>query len=155
MLSGYIIEAYFSSIIPILLQKLSPGAIVVQCGADSLSQDPLGAFNLTKEGIGKCIETLFEIVAGLKLQVAYLFLGGGGYNNVNSAKLWAYLTSIIIGKPLRVNEDISGEDPYFSLYGPSFDLNITPGKRPNRNHKEYIEEILSIAKRNLEGLPFS
>lgn len=43
------------------------------CGADTLSADPLGPFNLTSAGVRSCV----ELVAGLELPL--LLLGGGGY----------------------------------------------------------------------------
>ena len=33
-----------------------PGAIVLQCGADSLSGDRLGVFNLSLKGHGACVK---------------------------------------------------------------------------------------------------
>lgn len=49
-----------------------PDVVVVQCGADSLSGDPIGTFNLTLEGVGACLEH----VIGWDLPT--LLLGGGG-----------------------------------------------------------------------------
>lgn len=57
-----------------------PSAIVVQCGADSLALDPLGGFNLTPAGIGKCLKTV------LAARLPTLVLGGGGYNLPNAAR---------------------------------------------------------------------
>ena len=53
--------------------RYRPGAIVLQCGADSLTGDRLGCFNLTLRGHGKCV----EFVKSFGLPV--LMLGGGGY----------------------------------------------------------------------------
>jgi histone deacetylase 1/2 len=43
-------EAYMSVFQPIIkkiMHVYKPGAVVLQCGADSLTQDQLGTFNLT------------------------------------------------------------------------------------------------------------
>ena len=38
------------------MELYQPSAIVLQCGADSLSGDRLGCFNLTLKGHAKCVE---------------------------------------------------------------------------------------------------
>ena len=37
------------------METYKPGAIVLQCGADSLTGDRLGCFNLTLNGHGECV----------------------------------------------------------------------------------------------------
>lgn len=74
----------------------SPDVIVLQCGADSLAGDRLGLFNLSSWGHGECVR---EVKA---LRLPILAMGGGGYTIRNVAKLWAYETSILCGKPLSV-----------------------------------------------------
>ena len=64
-----------------------PDAIVVQCGADSLSLDPLGGFNLSINGLGLCLEKI------LGSNLPSLFLGGGGYNRANAARFIFYKTN--------------------------------------------------------------
>jgi acetoin utilization deacetylase AcuC-like enzyme len=46
-------------------------AIVVQCGADCLTGDPLGNSNLTEIALGECIKDI------LKYKLPTIFLGGG------------------------------------------------------------------------------
>ena len=53
---------------------------MAQCGADSLALDPLGGFNLTVDGVGRCVDLI------LASDVPTLFLGGGGYNQANAAR---------------------------------------------------------------------
>ena len=55
------------------MERYQPSAIVLQCGADSLTQDRLGCFNLTLKGHAKCVEFM------LKFNKPLLLLGGGGY----------------------------------------------------------------------------
>jgi histone deacetylase 1/2 len=41
-----------------VMEVYRPGAIVLQCGADSLAHDRLGCFNLTIKGHGEAVEFL-------------------------------------------------------------------------------------------------
>ena len=47
-------ESYQNTFVPIVskvMESYQPSAVVLQCGADSLSGDRLGCFNLTLKGI--------------------------------------------------------------------------------------------------------
>jgi len=71
-----------------------PEAIVMCCGADSLSGDRLGCFNLSLEGYSNCIEFL------ARFGVPMLLLGGGGYTMRNVARCWCYETGRMLGDDL-------------------------------------------------------
>ena len=58
-----------------------PTAIVLQCGADSLTGDKLGPFNLTLRGHGSCVALCKSF------GVPLLLLGGGGYTVKNVARV--------------------------------------------------------------------
>jgi len=64
--------------------------IVLQCGADSLSCDRLGVFNLSLKGHGECVRFVKTF------NIPTLVLGGGGYTVKNVARCWAYETSLIL-----------------------------------------------------------
>jgi histone deacetylase 1/2 len=75
-------EAYkdiFEPVIGAVMEHYQPGAVVLQCGGDSLSGDRLGCFNL--KGFNK----------------PTLVLGGGGYTMRNVARTWAYETGQLLG----------------------------------------------------------
>ena len=55
------------------IQTVSTTIYSLQCGADSLTGDRLGCFNLTLKGHGACVEYVKSF--GLPT----LVLGGGGY----------------------------------------------------------------------------
>ena len=74
------------------MEWYQPGAIVLQCGADSLAGDKLGCFNLSMEGHASCVEFV------LKFRVPVLVLGGGGYTMRNVARAWAYETGLLVGQ---------------------------------------------------------
>merc|ERR1712045_901666 len=52
-------ECYQNTFVPIMskvMESYQPSAVVLQCGADSLSGDRLGCFNVTVKGHAKCVE---------------------------------------------------------------------------------------------------
>ena len=52
-------DSYNNIFVPIMskvMESYQPSAVVLQCGADSLSGDRLGCFNLTLKGHAKCVE---------------------------------------------------------------------------------------------------
>lgn len=107
--------------------SFTPQVVVVQCGADCLAGDPLGSFNLSIRGMGACIESV------MKWGLPVLLLGGGdsfnerlclfhkiimfvgGYNFSNTARYWAYLTSLVLKQ--EISTDIPEHDVMpFSLF---------------------------------------
>ena len=73
------------------METFKPDAILLQGGADSLSGDRLGCFNLSVKGHGHAAKKVKS------LGVPTLLLGGGGYTLRNVPRAWAYETSIIAG----------------------------------------------------------
>lgn len=68
-------ESFVSIFKPVISKVMAcyrPEAIVLQCGADSLSGDRLGSFNLTLHGHAECVNYVKS------LNVPTLVLGGGG-----------------------------------------------------------------------------
>jgi acetoin utilization deacetylase AcuC-like enzyme len=88
-------ENIFKPIIQKVMDWYRPGAVVLQCGADSLSGDRLGCFNLSLKGHGACVE--FVQSFGLPL----LVLGGGGYTIRNVARCWTYETALLLKKDIN------------------------------------------------------
>jgi histone deacetylase 1/2 len=70
----------FKPVIQKIMDVYRPGAVVLQCGADSLTGDRLGCFNLTVKGHGDAVK--FVKSFGLPT----LVLGGGGYNIRNVSR---------------------------------------------------------------------
>ncbi|MES1917310.1 MAG: putative histone deacetylase 1-B, partial [Cercozoa sp. M6MM] len=87
-------HSVFQPVITAVMEHFQPGAVVLQCGADSLAGDRLGCFNLSHDGHGKCA----EFVRTFNLPM--LVLGGGGYTIRNVARAWANETAICIGEKL-------------------------------------------------------
>jgi len=90
------------------MEKFRPEAVLLQCGADSLSGDRLGCFNLSTRGHGECVA--FVKSFGLPT----LVVGGGGYTMRNVARCWTYETSICCG--VDIPEELPYND-YFEVRG--------------------------------------
>lgn len=119
--------------------SFDPQVVVCQCGADALSGDPHGAFNLTEQAYVKSI--LYVKEWGLPL----LLTGGGGlgidqvsvsekspvpnkpnycavsssflvggYNMVNTARCWTAITGCLL------NEELSPDIPEHQVLSASF-----------------------------------
>ncbi|KAM9600786.1 histone deacetylase 8 isoform X10 [Harpia harpyja] len=145
----------------------NPDAVVLQLGADTIAGDPMCSFNMTPDGVGKCLKYV------LQWQLATLILGGGGYNLANTARCWTYLTGVILGRtlcseipdhevpvgcpPSSLSQPetslltlLSSSLQFFTEYGPDYVLEITPSCRPDRNEPQRIQEILNSIKGNLK-----
>lgn len=140
-------EAYDSIFKPLMskvMETYQPSAIVLQCGADSLSGDRLGCFNLTIKGHGKCVEFM------KRYNIPLLLVGGGGYTIRNVARCWTYETSVAL------DTDIPNELPYndyFEYFGPDFKLHISPSNMGNSNSQEYLDKIKARLYENLRLIP--
>lgn len=77
-------QTIFKPITTKVMQVFQPGAIVMQCGADSLSGDRLGSFNLSVRGHAECLRYMRSF------NVPMLLVGGGGYTIRNVARCWCY-----------------------------------------------------------------
>ena len=90
------------------MESYDPGAVVLQCGTDSLSGDKLGCFNLSMRGMwnssipltrpltpytghANCVKFVKSFNKPL------LMLGGGGYTMRNVSRAWAYETGLATG----------------------------------------------------------
>lgn len=140
-------ESYQNTFVPIVskvMESYQPSAVVLQCGADSLSGDRLGCFNLTLKGHAKCVEYM------KKYNLPLLLLGGGGYTIRNVARCWTYETAVAL------NVEIANELPYndyFEYFGPDFKLHISPSNMANQNTPEYMDKIKTRLFENLRMLP--
>jgi histone deacetylase 1/2 len=84
-------KGVFEPVITAVMKYYQPEAVVLQCGADSLSGDRLGPFNLSMAGHANCV----TFVQGFRLPT--LVLGGGGYTIRNVARAWAFETGELLG----------------------------------------------------------
>ena len=82
----------FRPVIQKVMEVYQPDAVVLQCGADSLSGDRLGCFNLSVKGHADCLRFLRSF------NVPLMLLGGGGYTIRNVARCWCYEVSFFLGQ---------------------------------------------------------
>lgn len=137
-------ESIFKPLIEKVMETYQPSAIVLQCGADSLSGDRLGCFNLTIKGHGKCVEFVKSY------NIPLLLVGGGGYTIRNVARCWTYETSVALD--IEIPNELPYND-YFEYYGPDFKLHISPSNMTNINATEYLDKIKIRLFENLRMLP--
>lgn len=119
--------------------------MVIQCGADSLYGDPSAfksPFNLSSQAYCDCIQFLLDT------KIPSIFLGGGGYNLANTARLWTQLTSLICNNKMKLNNDIPEHD-YYLNYSPDYELNVNSSRQiRNENSDDYIKSILNTLVNN-------
>ncbi|MEC9199598.1 MAG: acetoin utilization protein AcuC [Pseudomonadota bacterium] len=74
-----------------LVAEFQPDAIVLQCGADAVVEDPLSRLSLSNNAH-------WSIVAALRpMAPRYLVLGGGGYNPWSVGRLWTGVWATLNG----------------------------------------------------------
>jgi acetoin utilization protein AcuC len=74
--------------------EFRPEAIVLQCGADSLAEDPLSRLALSNRAY------LEAVAALLPLAPRVLVLGGGGYNPWSVGRLWTAIWGLLCNQDL-------------------------------------------------------
>ncbi len=72
----------------------APQALVLQCGADALLEDPLSRLSLSNNA---CLEALAALRATVPRLVV---LGGGGYNPWSAARCWTAIWGCLSGREL-------------------------------------------------------
>jgi histone deacetylase 1/2 len=87
-------KGIFEPVMRKVIERYRPGAIVLQCGGDSLSGDRLGSLNLSMRGHANCVNFIKSF--GLPT----LIVGGGGYTMRNVSRTWAYETGLAVGVDL-------------------------------------------------------
>jgi histone deacetylase 1/2 len=139
----------FRTLVTELVQWYRPGAILCASGADSLTGDRLGCFNLTIKGHAECIRILKEFHLPLVLT------GGGGYTVRNVARCWTYETAVVLGE--EIADDLPYNE-YLVYYGPDYKLHLRPSNMENRNTVKGLQKILETHRMNMrefEAAPYS
>jgi len=130
-------ERLFASIIGSVMANYRPGAIVLQCGADSLTGDKLGPFNLTLRGHGSCVRLCKSF------GVPLLLLGGGGYTVENVARAWTFETATALGMSEELNPELPFNS-YMHEWGPHYKLHLEPDpQRVDCNDRAELQRIES------------
>eukprot|EP01040_Poterioochromonas_malhamensis_P006367 gene6367-6860_t len=122
----------FRPVIAKIMERFQPGAVVLQCGADSLSGDRLGCFKLSIKGHGDCVNYVKSF--GLPT----LVLGGGGYTLRNVPRCWTWETAVLLDTPIK---DALPYNDYFDYYGPEYRLHLPVSNMENLNSNKYLDDI--------------
>lgn len=135
----------FKPVIEKIMEMYRPSAVVMQCGADSLTGDRLGCFNLTLEGHAECVRFIKSF------NIPMLVLGGGGYTVPNVARCWAYETSVLLDEPFP---EMLPYNDFFDCYAPDYKLHLPPcTKMKDQNKAEHLTAITTRILQNLKNLP--
>jgi histone deacetylase 1/2 len=147
LLEGCTDEEYLSLFKPIvqkIMDVYRPGAVVLQCGADALVGDRIGAFSLTLQGHAEAV----QFVKSFNLPM--LVLGGGGYTKTTVARAWTLDTATILGVDLP---DLLPQNQYLEYYSPEYKLRYNMAPRfVNQNRKEELDRIRTTILENLRFL---
>ena len=81
------------AILPLLL-RFQPQAILMQCGADSLEEDPLARLSLSNNAYWAAVAAVMPLAPRL------ILVGGGGYNPYTVGRCWAGLWATLNGFPI-------------------------------------------------------
>ncbi|KAM3581542.1 histone deacetylase (class I) Clr6 [Umbelopsis sp. WA50703] len=140
-------KSVFKPVIKHIMEWYRPGAVVLQCGGDSLAGDRLGSFNLSMSGHGSCVEYLRSF------NVPLMLLGGGGYNIRNTSRAWTYETGVAVGIDLTESE--MPYNNYFEYFGPEYKLDVRATNMKNSNSRQYLEKLTTEIIENLRSMPFA
>ena len=136
-------KSIFRPVISKIMERFQPGAVVLQCGADSLSGDRLGCFNLSIKGHADCVAFMKSF------DVPLLVLGGGGYTLRNVPRCWVYETSILVDTPIK---DSLPYNDYFEYFAPDYKLHLPVSNMENRNSAKYLDNIRSKVLQILDNV---
>ena len=133
----------FRSVIAKVMEHFAPGAVLLQCGTDSLSGDRLGSFNLSAKGHADCVAYVKSF------NIPTLVVGGGGYTLRNVARAWCYEASLLVGVDIP---DAMPYNNYFEYYGPEYRLHLPVSNMENLNTPAYLDDIKRSIHENLRQI---
>ncbi|URD91814.1 histone deacetylase [Musa troglodytarum] len=133
----------FKPIMAKVMEVFRPDAVVLQCGADSLSGDRLGCFNLSVRGHGECVRYMRSF------NVPLMLLGGGGYTIRNVARCWCYETGVALGVEV---EDKVPDHEYIGYFAPDYNIHVATSNMENKNSRKSLDDIKVKLLENLSKL---
>ncbi|CEQ39302.1 SPOSA6832_00829, partial [Sporobolomyces salmonicolor] len=139
-------QSVFRPVMQAIMDRYRPGAIILQCGADSLAGDKLGSFNLSMNGHASCVAFMRTF------NVPLIIVGGGGYTIRNVARTWAFETGLACG--VKMDERLPFNE-YLEYFGPEFKLAVPSNNMDNANTREYLHETTAAILESLRNMPFA
>lgn len=85
--------------------RFQPDAIVLQCGADAVTEDPLSRLTLSNNAHWAVLQGLMDLHAP-----RLLVLGGGGYNPWSVGRLWTGVWATLNGHAIPKQMPVAAED---------------------------------------------
>ena len=79
----------FDKLIPPVLERFAPDALIIQGGGDALCHDPLSRLRLSNNALWWSLQRLLEFSSRV------ILTGGGGYNPWTVARLWTGFWAIL------------------------------------------------------------
>ncbi|GLO68535.1 acetoin utilization protein AcuC [Phaeobacter inhibens] len=84
--------------------NFAPDAVVLQCGADAVTEDPLAHLDLSNNAHWSVVEALRSLAP------RYLVLGGGGYNPWSVGRLWTGVWAVLNGHEIPDRLPVEAEE---------------------------------------------
>ena len=143
-------RSVFRPVIDEVMKRFRPEAVVMCCGADSITGDRLGCWNLTIKGHADCI----NYIKGFGIPL--MLLGGGGYTPRNVARCWAWETGVALGKTDMLRDELPFND-YYDFFKPDYRLHLPAQKNvenfnSTKELQSTLQKVLNIL-RKLESAP--
>ncbi len=117
------IELIRDTVILPVVEAFRPEAIVLQCGADAVEEDPLSRLALSNNAHWAIVRALRS------LSDRYLVLGGGGYNPWSVGRLWTGVWGALIGAEIPDRLPSDAENILRAL--------VWPGRAAGRNPPDH------------------
>ena len=134
----------FQQIMGKVMEVYRPGAVVLQCGADSLAHDRLGCFNLSLDGHAECVKFM------KKFNVPLLLTGGGGYTKNNVSRCWCNETAVVLDTKLA---NTLPRNDFYDYYAPEYTLRQNKFLFiENANTKSYLNTVRQQVFENLNSI---
>lgn len=134
-------KSVFEPVIRQVMESYDPGAIVLQCGTDSLSGDKLGCLNLSMRGHANCVKFVKSFNKPL------LLVGGGGYTMRNVSRCWAFETGLAAG--VELGSEIPMNE-YYEYFGPDYELDVKASNMEDMNTPGYLDRVKNIVLEHLK-----
>ena len=132
-----------------LIAEFAPDAMILQCGADALDEDPQSRLSLSNNAHFDVCRRLMSV--GVPLVV----LGGGGYNPWTVARLWSGVWGVLSGRPFpeRLPEPardvLRGLDWHLAKRRPPAP-HLFETLRDAPREGQVRDEVIELAKQTLE-----
>jgi len=132
----------FKPVIDEIFVRFKPTAVLAQCGADSLSGDRLGCFNLSAWGHGAALNHIKS------KGVPVLVTGGGGYTLRNVPWCWTYETSLMLDT--EIPNEIPEKNEYLDYFCPEYKIHMSVSNMENLNTNDDLERTSNFLLQTLK-----